>query len=300
MISICLLTYNHQDAIKNSLPHLMKQATDHFIDDIFVLDNASDDRTVHYIKQYFSHIPIHQQAYIKSYSACVNKALQIARYEYVIILLPCFVSITFSIDTIKKAFQDPLLALLSFSFISCGIHQHITLSPHFRLGVFDFKYRSLTACSQSQNIFSFLPNAICFRKDLCLLLGGICPNFSTAFACHEFAYRVHKRGFKILSDPHLSLRLIKPLNFKRDFLSKDHFLLFWMHNNQILYWLFHVLFIFISFIFFFLSYQRAFFSAFLRIRHVFKRPGVFVIKDKYLLSTKIYKPWNFISEVKET
>lgn len=85
LISVVLIGYNNKKLLKPCLAALQRQTLKN---DVFYIDNASQDGSVAWIKHHHPHVRVMANTENKGYAAAANQGIQATRTSYVMILNP--------------------------------------------------------------------------------------------------------------------------------------------------------------------------------------------------------------------
>ena len=225
------------------------------IKDVFVLDNASDDATVHYLSRYYPKLRCEVLEKKQSLAFCLNYAIPRARQPYVIYLEFGFHDIALNLDHMQRDLKDPAVFGMGLNEKTMSDDELFFYRGQFKGGFFQLKSEKLI--SDKQQLVHFWSRAFCLKRDVFTMLGACSELFPSQSTLFDLAYRVQKREFYILFDASQSLFYFEGMTRNLRFPSFLNFLFFWAYNRSLWRWLLHVLLLLLSWIFFIIPLQRA-------------------------------------------
>ena len=86
-VSIIIVNYNVKEFLQN-LIHSIAKAVKNFQSEIIIIDNASQDGSVEYIKEKFPTVTLIENEVNVGFSKANNQGLKIAEGEYILLLNP--------------------------------------------------------------------------------------------------------------------------------------------------------------------------------------------------------------------
>ncbi|MEK9657411.1 MAG: glycosyltransferase [bacterium] len=283
MISLALLTCNHYPELKRILNLLLSHCESEGIEDVFVVDNDSDDGSIEYLRCYYKTLRIRCLTERQHISAHMNEAVSLAEHERVILVTPECLDIQLNVRSLNTVMDDPEVFGVAFSEFYKDRPRMSVLRPRFYLGFVLFEPYH---CEQDlAEVPCFGQYGFCVNRDLFLVMGGAKNLFSSAFVRIDLCYRAYKRGYKVLFSKDQRLCFLEAKNPPLLFPSPDHFRFFWVHVRSIWRCIVHVFILFFTLLFFLFAYQRAFFVALFRLAGVwrYRRAYLQLCSDSVLL-----------------
>ncbi|MCZ3367502.1 MULTISPECIES: glycosyltransferase family 2 protein [Methanobacterium] len=196
--SIIIVTYNHENFIRECLESLMINKGL----EIIVVDNGSSDSTVKIIEKFPSVKLIKNEN--KGYGNGVNTGIKYSKRKYVVILNPDVKVEKTSIEELIKPLEGqreiitvPKTLLYDGSKINtCGNIEHFT-GLTFTLGLGEDK----TAFDKPKYIAGL--SGVCFaiKRELYMEIGGFDESFFLYMEDAELSWNIRSRGLKILYLP---------------------------------------------------------------------------------------------------
>lgn len=240
-IAVAILNYNGE----GYLNRFLAQVIDHSIDaEVVVIDNASTDGSVNFIRENFPEVKIIQLDKNYGYTGGYNKGIKGISQEF-IVLLNSDVSVTeqWLNPLISMMNSSPKIAMVQpkimnmtnpekfdYAGASGGFIDHLGY-PFCRGRVFDLVENDHHQYDDSMEVFWASGAAVMVRKQLFLDIGGFDIEFFAHMEEIDLAWRLKRAGFQIFVQPqsviyHLgggTLNALSPtktrLNFKNSLIT---------------------------------------------------------------------------------
>jgi len=251
-LDIIVLNYNGWDLLKECLPSVMEEAEQYSgIARVYVLDNASTDKSVENVKQYFPQAGVianDKNEYMFAY----NKAIKNSQAQYVMVLNNDIKLNKSCLDNLMVHFEanhiifavQPLFLEWDGQGINGG--QRICHTGPER-GFFEFG----TTKNVTKAVHTIAASGSCiYDRNKFVQLGGYDELFYPAYyEDSDISWRAWDRGWPSLFEPkatllhknHATLDIILKSDVNRKILLKSNQLVFmWRHMNGNKFWVRHI------------------------------------------------------------
>lgn len=122
-VSISLLTHNSLKYLPACLDSIAAQTYPSI--DLLIVDNASSDGTVEFIRRHYSHIQLLANTENRGYSAGHNQAIRASDGEFVLLLNPdVFMTPTFVEEKVRAAEQDDCVGMVEGRLLKAEFEGH--------------------------------------------------------------------------------------------------------------------------------------------------------------------------------
>ncbi len=222
-ISVIIVNYNVRDFLQNALLSLFK-SLEGLQAEIFVVDNASDDGSVEFLKKSFSQVHLITNSTNVGFAKANNQALKIAQGKYFLLLNPDTLLQENTISTMIKFFEEhqevgmagckilnsdgtlqlpcrrsfptPWVAFTKIFGLS-------TLFPKSSLfAKYNITYKNPDECYEVDAISG---SFMMLRKEVYEKIGGLDEEFFMYGEDLDWCYRVQKTGWKVYYVPFTSI-----------------------------------------------------------------------------------------------
>ena len=243
-ISIVIPNYNGESYLKECLPALFKtNELQSNINEVIVIDDASSDNSVDYVKSNFSQVNLICNNKNLGFGKSCNKGIKAAKNELIILLNSDTIVSEDFIPPLIKHFKDQEVFAVSPRLYSWDKQTFVT-------GMYmgDFKYgyvhiwnekemTSLPKIDKAAPTIFAIGCAACFRKNDFLSLGGFDKIFEPySWEDIDISYRAIKRGLRVIYEPN-SLVFHKVHgtigSFKRSVEIKNELLFTWKNITDL-------------------------------------------------------------------
>ncbi|WP_297446466.1 glycosyltransferase [Desulfurobacterium sp.] len=209
-VSVIIVTYNSEKYIYNCLKSLLN--TLNAEDEIVVVDNNSEDKTVEIVNSIAKESPISIKLVSfqenLGYSRAVNEGIKLSSRDFLVFLNP---------DTLvtKGMFENLLSALEKENVGAAGpLSVNVTYTQHFSryLPVLDYLMSGKEILDYREAIAAFLSNyfegtlidtklliglCLAVRRDVVEKIGGLDENLFLGMDDFEFSWRLRENGYKL-------------------------------------------------------------------------------------------------------
>lgn len=184
-ISIVIPNWNGKEKLEKNLPEVLKVEN---VDEVIVVDDASNDESVEFIKQYYPQIKLIEKAKNEGFSSTVNLGVKEALGDLVFLLNTDAIPEKDCIKKVLKYFEDP--RVLSIGFNTGGNWSWAKWQD----GYF-WHYMSRKEIETHETLWVSGGSGI-FRKSVWNELGGFDINYDPFYEEDlDLGYRAVKRGF---------------------------------------------------------------------------------------------------------
>lgn len=235
-VSVVITCWNGRKLLEKNLPLVLRASENpvNHIKEVLVVDDASTDDSVEYLKKYFTGVKVFVQDRNYGYSETCNRGIGESSCELVTILN---LDVVPTVDFLKTAlphFEDDRVFAVSFNEGKFGPGK-----LEWKEGFWQIKATKATNKSSLSDWANGGSSA--FRKDIWEKLGGMDRLFLPFyFEDIDLGIRARKKGYKCLWEPkakvvHEHEATINPknLNVHSSFISnikeRNHLLLTWKH-----------------------------------------------------------------------
>lgn len=296
-VSIVIPNYNGEDLLKKNLPTIVKRSKNC---EIIIVDDASTDNSIEYIKNAFPQICIIKRHENSGFAQSVNEGVKMATGELVILLNTDIYPKENYIDGLLPHFGNPL----TFA-VGCLQESHEDQKVILRgRGIGNFRKGFLIHARGDVNKKDTLwvsGGASMYRKSIWQKLGGMTPLYSPFYwEDIDLSYRALKSGFQIYFEPKSrvihdqtmsSIRIKHDKNFITTIAYRNQILFVWLNINDLQLLAEHFLllpkYIIKSLISRDFQFLNGFFQALSNIKQVFQLRNMhspqWIIEDKEVL-----------------
>jgi O-antigen biosynthesis protein len=214
-LSIIIVNYNVKEFLQNLL-HSISKSSAHLNYEIIIVDNASNDGSVEFIREKFPDVILIANEENLGFSRANNIGMKVAKGKYILLINP---DTLVSEDTLGKMTdffqQNPKVGLAGCKILNpdgtlqlacrrsfpgpwtsfCKVTGLSNLFPQSRL----FAKYNLTFLDpdQSYEVDAISGSFMMFRKELYEKIGGLDENFFMYGEDLDFCYRTQKAGYKV-------------------------------------------------------------------------------------------------------
>ena len=273
MISVVIPIHNSLSTIQERLVPLLDCLDKEGVDDIIVIDNASDDQASYYIQTSYPSVKVYENDEFLSLASCFNLGARLASH-------PLLLFMTADIEIISLDLVEIVQCLISNPDGVILPQVHNTSSTHvqfvegaFTHGFFELKERQhslLSSLSKTEKRLSPCVEVLAVTRDLFDFLDGFDVLYSPFDGeCLDFCYRAWKHnrccydhvGFQCRS---LSASLFRA-SFSADALTqitfRNQYLFVWKNMSTVAWLCEHLFILLMSLLSFQVSRTRAFLKA---------------------------------------
>lgn len=204
-VRVIILTYNNMSDIQKCIESILNQTYSNF--DVCVVDNASTDTTIEYIRSKFPQVKIIQNDYNLGYAAGNNIGFEASKNsDYIAILNPdTEVDVNWLDELVKPMESNPSIGMTTSKILlyndrnvinTCGIIAHFT-GLTFCRGL----YESTERYSAIESVAGVSGCSFLIRTSLAKNLGLFDPDFFMYNEDTELSWRVLLAGYEILTVP---------------------------------------------------------------------------------------------------
>ena len=201
LVSIILLSYNSQKDLEECIPSLMNQTYANY--EIILIDNASKDKTVEFVKINYPDIKIIKNERNIGYAEGNNIGVRYAKGEYIVILNPDTITERDWLYQLIKPLKDYHASTSKIlmhgqrdTINTCGNHSHFT-GIDFCRGL----YENISCFSKVEDVNSISGCSFAIRKDIFEKIGGFDPDFFLYLEDIDLSWRLRIAGYKIVFVP---------------------------------------------------------------------------------------------------
>jgi GT2 family glycosyltransferase len=205
-ISIVIPNYNGQELLKKYLPSVLNACKSYSLEktELIIVDDASSDGTVEYLKSNFPRIKVIEHSVNKGFSVSANHGFHAARNR-IVVLLNNDVKISENFfHFLPRHFEEETI-FAARPCIKSGIDDGGNNLENPRIGgEFRFGFIQVPVRKRGKFDFSFFAGggASAFDREKFLELGGFDEMFSPFyFEDVDLSYRAWKRGWKTVYEP---------------------------------------------------------------------------------------------------
>lgn len=249
-ISIIIVSWNTRQLLDNCLDSIYKE-TKKINFEIFVVDNASSDRSAEMVKEKYPQVQLVENKKNAGFAAANNQALKHASGRYILFLNPDTIILdnaldkgvemmdarpevsilganTFNSDMTRQKTVAPDPSLLSQIFLLAKLRHLFPKSKIIKkYQRFDFDYSKETLINgHTQGSF------ILIKKDVLDKIGSFDEKFFIWFEEVDLCFRARQRGYKILYSPEVKIIHYGGESFKQVMTFKKQL----MYNQSLLYY----------------------------------------------------------------
>ncbi len=198
-VSIVIPNYNGKELLEKNLPKVIDAAQykKNNIIEIIVVDDASKDNSVEYLKQEFKkniRLLVHENN--TGFSATINSGVKVAKAELVCLINTDVIPSRNFLETMSEDFEDPKVFGVSLHEKGYG----------YAKGKFENGFIVHIGMSESKKVeesFWASGGSCVLRKSIFKELGGMDNKLLNPFYWEDvdLSYRAQKRGYKVLWDP---------------------------------------------------------------------------------------------------
>lgn len=205
-ISIVILNYNGKELLKKYLPSVLDACKHYSFEktELIIVDDASSDGTVSYLKSNFPFIKVVKHQIKKGFSASANLGIFSARNRIVALLNNDVEVSDDFFGFLPRHFEDKDLFAVRPGLKNNpedGINdlENPRIGGRFRFGIFDVPSE---AKEKTDLAFFAGGGAVAFDREKFMKLGGFDRLFSPFyFEDVDLSYRAWKRGWKVVYEP---------------------------------------------------------------------------------------------------
>lgn len=197
-VSVVMPNYNGEDILAKNLPSLMEAVKfeGNKIGEVIIVDDASIDKSVDYIKNNFPEVKIIKHKKNRGFSSAINTGVRSSRGEFVVLLNNDVAPAKNFLENVFVHFLDPKVFAVS-------LHEkgYSWAEAQFRGGF--VVHEPGKDKSQAHKTFWVSGGSGIFRRDCWMKLGGMDEKLFTPYYWEDLdlSYRAMKRGFRLLWEP---------------------------------------------------------------------------------------------------
>jgi GT2 family glycosyltransferase len=232
--SIIIPNWNGQKLLEKNLPKVIAAVSKNC--EIIVVDDASSDGSVEFLKKKFSQVGVLQHGENLGFGAACNTGVNSARGQYLVLLNSDVVPQKGFLEPCLAHFEDPQVFAVTFNEGKYGPGKLV-----WEKGFLEIEATSIPA----KTSLTAWPNggSSVFKKEIWLVLGGFDKLFLPFyFEDIDLGMRAGKAGFQCLWEPkakvvHQHEATINKENFKTGYISsikqRNHLLLTWKNIDSL-------------------------------------------------------------------
>ncbi len=230
-VSVIVTNYNGKDLLEKNIPFILiaKNKKENRIEEIIVVDDASKDESVDFIKSNFPEIKVIRHTKNRGFIASTNTGARSAKYPLLVLLnSDVMVSDDFLVSVIPLFIDKNVFAV--------SIHEQGfgNALGEFKNGY--FIHSSGKETNQVKNTLWVNGGSGIFRREYWMKLGGMDEKLYSPFYWEDvdLGYRALKRGYNLLWDP--NSKVIHEHESTMKNVSKNYRNLIQQRNNLIFIW----------------------------------------------------------------
>lgn len=197
-VSVIVPVYNGRELLERNLPLLIKagKIKENRISEIILVDDASEDRSVDFVKKNFSQVRLIKHRINRGFSATVNTGVRSARERLVTLLNTDVAPKEDFLAPIFRHFKNPQI-------LGVSLHER---GYGWAKGKFEQGFITHSPADESQfpqETFWVSGGSGVFRRDYWVRLGGMDEKLFSPYYWEDvdLSYRALKRGYKLLWEP---------------------------------------------------------------------------------------------------
>lgn len=204
LVSIILLTYNSAKDLPECIPSLLSQTYGNF--EIIVVDNASTDSTVEFIRTNYLQLKLIETGKNLGYPGGNNIGFEYAQGEYLVVVNPDTVADPeWLTELIRPLEEDPDIAVTTPKIRICYDHDKINTCgniPHYTGLTFCRGLNApITSCILQEEIGAISGCSFAIRREMLDYIEGFDADFFLYMEDADLSWRVRFAGGKIVYVP---------------------------------------------------------------------------------------------------
>jgi GT2 family glycosyltransferase len=197
-VSVIIPNYNGKELLKNNLPQVIKASTNkrNKIKEIIVVDDASSDDSVSYIKSKFSQVRLIKHTKHRWFAAAVNMGARSSKGKLLALLNNDVSPSKNFLQSILPHFKDDNVFA-----VSMNEQGYSFTKGEFKDGF--ITYKEAFKSKKAHESFWANGGSAVFRRDYWMKLNGMDEKLLSPFYWedNDISYRAMKRGWKIIWEP---------------------------------------------------------------------------------------------------
>ncbi len=230
-VSVIVTNYNGKDLLEKNLPFILiaKNKKENRIEEIIVVDDASKDESVDFIKSNFPEIKVIRHTKNRGFIASTNTGARSAKYPLLVLLNSDVVVSDDFLVSVIPLFMDKNVFAVSMHEEGYG-----NALGEFKNGY--FIHSSGKETNQVKNTLWVSGGSGIFRREYWMKLGGMDEKLYSPFYWDDvdLGYRALKRGYRLLWDPNSKVIHEHESTMKK--ISNNYRNLIQQRNNLIFIW----------------------------------------------------------------
>ena len=206
-ISIVMPVFNSETLLKRFLSKNLSYCNAMGIDDVIIVDDASDDGTVSYIHTHFSQVRLIKNKVNKGFSISANRGISVAKSDFVFLLHSDVLIETLAWEDMLRCFDHPTVFA-----VAPPIYDHVTHGlTSYTQGAFigttivtrlQLDLKNMDSSKPGEEILWAESAAVLMRRDQFSILGGFDSMFDPFYGEGlDLSYRAWKQGLTTLLCP---------------------------------------------------------------------------------------------------
>ena len=229
--SVIITNYNGKDLLEKNLPFILiaKNKRENRICEIIVVDDASKDESVDFIKSNFPDIRVIRHTRNRGFIASTNTGARSAKYPLLVLLNSDVVVSDDFLVSVIQLFKDRSIFAVSMHEQGFG-----NALGEFKNGF--FIHSSGKETNQVKNTLWVSGGSGIFRREYWMRLGGMDEKLYSPFYWEDvdLGYRALKRGYRLVWDPDSKVTHEHESTMKK--ISNNYRNLIQQRNNLIFIW----------------------------------------------------------------
>jgi len=229
--SVIITNYNGKDLLEKNLPFILiaKNKRENRIGEIIVVDDASKDESVDFIKNNFPDIRVIRHTRNRGFIASTNTGARSAKYPLLVLLNSDVVVSDDFLVSVIQLFKDRSIFAVSMHEQGFG-----NALGEFKNGF--FIHSSGKETNQVKNTLWVSGGSGIFRREYWMRLGGMDEKLYSPFYWEDvdLGYRALKRGYRLVWDPDSKVTHEHESTMKK--ISNNYRNLIQQRNNLIFIW----------------------------------------------------------------
>ncbi|OMH40457.1 glycosyltransferase [Desulfurobacterium indicum] len=227
-VSVIIVTFNSENIIAGCLSSLVSELRKE--DEIIIVDNNSEDKTVEVVKKFASNSPVSIKVLKmnenEGYSRAINRGAEVSKGDVLIFLNPDTLVTSGMVDRLVSALyeEDGIGAVGPLS-VNVSYTQHISMfAPIFE---YFFSGKDFLDCRETISRFLgllfrnktfdtklLIGMCIAVNRDVFKMVGGLDENLFLGMDDFEFSWRLRESGYKLKIVPSVFVYHFGHLSFK--------------------------------------------------------------------------------------
>lgn len=258
-LSVVIPSFNGAGRLKDCIPVLFRaMAHAGFQQEVIVVDDASGDHSVEFIRGTYPQIRLLVHDINKGFISSVNDGVRACTNELVVLLNNDVIVYEDTFDTLEQDFSDKSVFAVSFQSLNdAGTFREGLKKAPFVLGFYKIRHGAQDQpldLSRVYDTFYAVGGHCAVRRSAFLELGGMDPLFAPFYwEDLDLSFRARRAGYKVLYDPrcvvvHREIGTIKThygMRYIRRIRERNRLLFHWkgLRNRPFLF-LQHIVFVF--------------------------------------------------------